>query len=47
MFDSADFFASLAIMGKGMAGLFVVCACIMFLIMLISRIIGNRERKDV
>ncbi|MDR1390171.1 MAG: sodium ion-translocating decarboxylase subunit beta [Treponema sp.] len=45
MIDYADFLASLAIMWKGMAGLFVVCACIMFLVMLISKIIGFPKRK--
>jgi hypothetical protein len=46
MFDYAGLYASLAIMGKGMAGLFAICACIMVLIMLISRITGNKKRKN-
>ena len=42
----ADLFASLEIMGKGMAGLFAVCGFIMILIMLISKLTAGKGKKD-
>jgi hypothetical protein len=39
MFNYNDLFASLEIMWKGMLGLFIVCGCIMLLIMLLSKVI--------
>jgi len=45
----ADLWASLEIMGKGMAGLFMVCGFVMLLIMLISRVMaanGARGKKE-
>jgi hypothetical protein len=46
MINYADLFATLEIMWKGMAGLFVVCGFVMLLIMLISGIMSKRERKE-
>ena len=43
MFNYDDLFASLEIMWKGMLGLFIVCGCIMLLIMVLSRVIKKRE----
>ena len=40
-----DLYASLNIMWKGMAGLFVVCIFIMLLTMLISRFIMSKGKK--
>jgi hypothetical protein len=45
MIDYTDLYASLDIMWKGMAGLFVVCGFVMLLIMLITRIVTKTERK--
>ncbi|MDR0584123.1 MAG: hypothetical protein LBG57_07245 [Treponema sp.] len=45
MINYNDLSASLAIMGKGMLGLFVVCGFIMLLIMLISRILTKAGKK--
>jgi len=41
-----DLWASLEIMGKGMAGLFMVCGFVMLLIMLISKIMAAKGKKD-
>ena len=41
-----DLWASLEIMGKGMAGLFLVCGFVMLIIMLISKIMTVRGKKD-
>ena len=41
MINYTDLFASLEIMGKGMAGLFLVCGFVMLLIMLISKIVSG------
>ena len=38
MFNLSDLYASLDMMWKGMAGLFVACGLIMFLIMLLKKI---------
>ena len=40
-----DLYASLNIMWKGMAGLFVVCIFIMLLIMFISRLMMMKKKK--
>jgi len=40
-----DVVASLEIMWKGMAGLFIVCGFIMLFTILISKILTGRERK--
>ena len=42
----ADLFASLDIMWKGMAGLFAVCGFIALLVMLFSKIITAKRKKD-
>ena len=42
----ADLFASLEIMWKGMAGLFIVCGFIMLLTMLISKFTSGKGKKD-
>ena len=44
--NNTDLFASLEIMGKGMAGLFVVCGFIMILIMFISKFVTTKRKKD-
>jgi 4-amino-4-deoxy-L-arabinose transferase-like glycosyltransferase len=44
MINYADLSASLEIMWKGMLGLFVVCGCIMLLIMAIKRIVKKESR---
>jgi hypothetical protein len=41
--NTADLFASLAIMWKGMLGLFVVCGFVMLLIMGLSKILIKKE----
>ena len=41
-----DLWASLEIMGKGMAGLFMVCGFVMLIIMLISKIMVVRGKKE-
>jgi len=41
----ADLFASLEIMWKGMAGLFLVCGFVMLLTMLISRITAGEKPR--
>ena len=41
-----DLYASLNIMWKGMAGLFVVCIFIMALVMLLSRFMKAKGKKD-
>ena len=41
-----DLWASLEIMGKGMAGLFMVCGFVMLIIMLISKIMTARGKKE-
>jgi hypothetical protein len=46
MINYTELYASLAIMWKGMAGLFVVCGFIMLLIMLISKIIAHTGKSD-
>jgi hypothetical protein len=46
MINYNDLAASLAIMGKGMLGLFMVCGFIMLLIMLISRILTKTRAKS-
>jgi hypothetical protein len=45
MINYGDLYASLEIMWKGMAGLFVVCGFVMLLIMLISKIIPGAGKK--
>ena len=40
-----DLLASLEIMWKGMAGLFVVCGFIMLLVMIIAKITGGRRKN--
>ena len=40
-----DLYASLNVMWKGMAGLFVVCIFIMLLVMLISRFMMTKGKK--
>jgi Na+-transporting methylmalonyl-CoA/oxaloacetate decarboxylase gamma subunit len=40
-----DLYASLNVMWKGMAGLFVVCIFIMLLTMLISRFLMSKGKK--
>lgn len=45
MINFNDLSASLAIMWKGMLGLFVVCGFIMLLIMLISHVLTKAEKK--
>jgi Mg2+/Co2+ transporter CorB len=45
MINYSDLAASLAIMWKGMLGLFVVCGFVMVLIMLISRVLTKTEKK--
>ena len=42
----ADLWSSLEIMWKGMAGLFVVCIFIMALVMLLSRFMKAKGKKD-
>jgi len=42
-----DLYASLDIMWKGMAGLFVVCIFIMLLTMLISRFMMMKRKKGL
>jgi hypothetical protein len=46
MINYADLFASLAIMWKGMAGLFAVCGFVMLLILLISAIVSKGTQKE-
>jgi len=46
MINFNDLWASLEIMAKGMAGLFLVCGFVMLLIMLISRIMALKGKKD-
>jgi hypothetical protein len=41
MINYTDLYASLDIMWKGMAGLFVVCGFVMLLIMLISKAVAK------
>ena len=41
-----DLWASLEIMWKGMAGLFAVCIFVMALVMLISRFMAAKGKKD-
>ena len=43
MINMDNLYASLDIMWKGMAGLFVVCGFVMLLIMLISALIKKRN----
>ncbi|MDR0642112.1 MAG: hypothetical protein LBG07_06610 [Treponema sp.] len=38
-----DFYASLAIMGKGMAGLFTVCTFLMLFIIVLSKLMEKRK----
>ena len=45
MINYTDLFASLEIMWKGMAGLFLVCGFVMLLIMLISKIVSGAGKK--
>jgi hypothetical protein len=40
----SNLFVSLEIMWKGMTGLFAVCGCIALLIMLISKLMANKEK---
>jgi len=46
MINLNDLWASLEIMGKGMAGLFMVCGFVMLIIMLISKIMVVRGKKE-
>jgi hypothetical protein len=39
MINYTDLYASLAIMGKGMLGLFVVCASVAIIVMVIAKIV--------
>ena len=41
-----DLFASLEIMWKGMAGLFLICGFIMLLTVIISRLTSGKLRND-
>ena len=43
MIDAVDLYISLAIMGKGMAGLFMVCAFLMLFIIALSKIMGKTK----
>ena len=45
MINYTDLYASLDIMWKGMAGLFVVCGFVMLLIMVISKIVSGGGKK--
>jgi hypothetical protein len=44
MINYADLYASLAIMGKGMLGLFIVCASVAILTGIIARIVRKTEK---
>ncbi|MDR2477812.1 MAG: hypothetical protein LBD48_00710 [Treponema sp.] len=46
MINMDNLYASLDIMWKGMAGLFVVCGFVMFLIMFISALVKKRDVKE-
>jgi len=41
-----DLFASLDIMWKGMAGIFIVCGFIMLLSMLLLKVLMPKEKKE-
>jgi hypothetical protein len=45
MFNYNDLFASLEIMWKGMLGLFIVCGCIMLIIMALSKTIRKKKSE--
>ena len=46
MINFHDLWVSLEIMGKGMAGLFMVCIFVMLLVMLVSKIMAVRGKKE-
>lgn len=45
MINYTDLYASLDIMWKGMAGLFLVCGFVMLLIMLISKAVAKTGKR--
>jgi len=45
-FNYTDLMASLEIMWKGMAGIFIVCGFIMLLTMVLLKILMPKEKKE-
>jgi len=44
--NTADLLASLDMMWKGMAGLFLVCIAVLLLTMLLSKLLMPKDKKD-